>query len=399
MVTELARRCRADGGRALIVGGCVRDALRGEPVADWDVEVYGLAEDRLVGVLKTFGRVNAVGKSFGVYKLGGSQEIDVSIPRRDSKQGPGHRGIHVEGDPTMSPTEAARRRDLTINAIMVDPLTGEFLDPWGGRADLERGLLRAVDRHTFLEDPLRALRVVQFAARFRFAVDADLVALAGAAALEELPAERILGEWSKLLLKGRAPSAGLAFARESGLLSRLFPWLPDDPATDVALDRAVAARDAADPEGRRLALMLTVWLWGHGPAVTTPVLDRLGVFRHKGYPAREKVLAALAQIGAPLHDDAAIRWLSTEAEAGLFLHAAHARGLDVADALTRAHRLGVMTDPPPPLLQGRDLKGLPIPPGPAMGQLLRDVYAAQLDGRLASTEAALTYARERLTPR
>ncbi|MDX1579118.1 MAG: hypothetical protein R3266_11560, partial [Gemmatimonadota bacterium] len=158
----------AAGGRAWLVGGCVRDALLGEAVTDFDVEVYRIPEDDLEVLLSALGPVNAVGKSFGVFKLGADEDIDVSLPRRDSNAGPGHRGIHVEGDPWMTPREAARRRDLTVNAILMDPRTGELLDPWNGRADLDACLLRPVDRHTFLEDPLRALRAVQFAARLIF---------------------------------------------------------------------------------------------------------------------------------------------------------------------------------------------------------------------------------------
>ena len=105
-----------------MVGGSVRDHLLGRHVKDWDVEVFGLSAKDLERALRRVGRVNAVGKSFGVFKMHHEAlgEVDVSIPRRDSNTGPGHRGIAVEGDPDMSTTEAARRRDLTINAISYD---------------------------------------------------------------------------------------------------------------------------------------------------------------------------------------------------------------------------------------------------------------------------------------
>ena len=98
------------GGRALIVGGWVRDELLGRRSKDLDLEVFGLPADRLRPLLETFGRVDTVGESFTVYKLGA---IDVSLPRRESKIGRGHKGFAVEGDPTLSSTEAARRRDFT----------------------------------------------------------------------------------------------------------------------------------------------------------------------------------------------------------------------------------------------------------------------------------------------
>ncbi|MGH9902722.1 MAG: tRNA nucleotidyltransferase, partial [Pyrinomonadaceae bacterium] len=141
-ILKLARAVAAEGGRALLVGGCVRDALMGRMPKDWDVEVYGIAPGRLRELLDGFGRVNAVGEAFTVYKLG--HDLDVSLPRRERKAGRGHRGFVIEGDPSMSVEEAARRRDFTINAILQDPLAGEIIDPFGGRADLERRTLRAV---------------------------------------------------------------------------------------------------------------------------------------------------------------------------------------------------------------------------------------------------------------
>src|SRR5712691_9691522 len=176
---EIAVAVRRTGGRALVVGGWVRDRLMGhdstlrlgsgstpscvEGSKNIDLEVFGVAPDRLRQILESFDRVEAVGESFQVYKIG---DIDVSLPRRDSKSGRGHRGFAVTGDPSMTIEEAARRRDFTINAISWDPLDGQYLDPFHGREDLANRLLRVVDRSTFPEDSLRVLRAVQFAARF-----------------------------------------------------------------------------------------------------------------------------------------------------------------------------------------------------------------------------------------
>ena len=133
-----------------------------------DVEVYGLSVDALKDVLARAGRVNAVGEAFTVFKLSGLEgvagDVDVSLPRRDSKVGPGHRGIAVHGDPGLSPEEAARRRDFTVNALLFDPFADELLDFFGGRRDLDTRVLRAVDPSRFGDDPLRALRAVQLAA-------------------------------------------------------------------------------------------------------------------------------------------------------------------------------------------------------------------------------------------
>jgi tRNA nucleotidyltransferase (CCA-adding enzyme) len=148
--------------------------------------------------------------------------IDVALPRRESKQGRGHKGFEVRGDPFMSLDEAARRRDFTINAISWDPLSDEYVDPVNGRTDLERRLLRAVDPATFGDDSLRALRAVQFAARFEFALDDKTAELCRQIRLDDLPAERIWGELEKLLLQAARPSIGFALARDLGLLEQVL---------------------------------------------------------------------------------------------------------------------------------------------------------------------------------
>src|SRR5262249_44412196 len=186
-----------------------------------DIEVFGLSGERLRALLEAFGRVEAVGESFQVYKVG---DVDVSLPRRDSKAGRGHRGFVVTGDPDMSIAEAARRRDFTVNAISWDPLTDEYFDPFDGRRDLDRRVLRMVDAATFADDSLRALRAVPFAARFDFTLDAGTAARCREIALDDLPAVRVWGEVEKVLSAPR-PSIGFALALDLGVMARLFPEL------------------------------------------------------------------------------------------------------------------------------------------------------------------------------
>src|SRR5688572_19834432 len=174
VAASIARAVAEAGGRALIVGGWVRDRLMERPSKDIDLEVYGLEPARLREILTRFGSVNTVGESFTVYKVA---DIDVALPRRESKTGRGHKAFDVVGDPHLDPREAARRRDFTINAISWDPLSDRYEDPYEGRRDLTRGVLRAVDPTTFGEDSLRVLRAVQFAARFGFELEAATAAL------------------------------------------------------------------------------------------------------------------------------------------------------------------------------------------------------------------------------
>ena len=200
---------------------------------DWDLEVYGVEATRLRELLDQFGIVNVVGEAFTVYKLG--QHLDVSLPRRERKSGRGHRGFVIEGDPSMNVTAATERRDFTVNAILKDPLTGEILDPFAGRVDIERGILRAVSNQTFSEDSLRVLRAAQFAARFEFRVEPGTAELCRQIDLSDLPAERVWGEIEKLLLRARQPSIGLGWLQALGVLDQLFPEIkalidvPQDP--------------------------------------------------------------------------------------------------------------------------------------------------------------------------
>ncbi len=398
---RLSAAVRDAGGRAYLVGGSVRDHLLGQAVKDWDVEVFGLTVDVLLDRLRRLGRVNAVGKAFGVLKWRprgepDASEIDVSIPRRDSKTGPGHRGISVEGDPDMTVEEAARRRDLTINALMYDLESSTIVDPHGGLRDLETQVLRAVDATTFLEDPLRALRVIQFASRLGFRVDEGLRDLCRAASLDELPAERIAGEWGKLLLKGR-PSVGFAVARDTAVLDRVFPEIAAHDA-DRTLDAlARQSRAGAADEGSAWALMLAGWFAGQPEATAVATLDRLWIHTLGGVPVRDRVLGVLDALDAAVGTDVDLRWASTRAHLWTLLHVqqAHTRE-DRTHALTRGRALGILDDKPRPLLQGRDLQSLGMAPGPRMGELLRDVYAMQLDGKITTPDEARNEAARRL---
>lgn len=455
-VTAIASGVRNAGGRALVVGGWVRDTLlsRADPGSrppspgkDIDLEVFGIAADQLPGLLGTFGRVEAVGQSFPVYKVVGpdGETIDVALPRRESKQGRGHKGFEVQGDPFMSLEEAARRRDFTVNAISWDPLTGEYVDPVNGRRDIERRLLRVVDPLTFSDDSLRALRAVQFAARFEFTLDPETADLCRKIPLDDLPAERIWGELEKLLLLAARPSIGFALARDLGIIEQVLvemipligceqepEWHPEGDVwihTLMVIDRAREMNGDLD-RPRLLTVMLgaichdlgkpstTAFIDGRirsldheqaGVAPTISLLNRLNVHTIDGFDVRQQVIGLVAHHLKPgmLHKaanvgDGAFRRLAQKVDLELLARLARADCLGRTGTfdcsamdwfLSRARALGVEHRPPAPLLLGRHLLELGLPPGPRVGEVLKQVYEKQLDGEITSVEEGLEEAK------
>lgn len=249
----------AAGGRALLVGGCVRDALLGLPSKDVDIEVYGLERGALLDTLGAVGRVDEVGQTFSVLTVSvGGERIDVALPRTERRTGPGHRDFEVEADPHADTATASARRDLTINALLYDPASGEVIDHWGGVDDLRAGILR----HTtdaFAEDPLRVLRLARFAAKLDFAAHPDTVELARGLVdeYETLSRERVWGEWAMMASTAQRPSAWLDVLQQTGW-ERHFPeiatlhGIEQDPVWHPEGDVHEHARLAAD-EAARLA--------------------------------------------------------------------------------------------------------------------------------------------------
>jgi tRNA nucleotidyltransferase (CCA-adding enzyme) len=434
----VATTIRAHGGRAFVVGGFVRDRLLGLESAEIDLEVFGVPEHELRGLLERIGRVEAVGQQFAVYKMG---RIDVALPRRESKTGRGHKAFAVTGDPSMSYEDAARRRDFTINAISWDPLADEYIDPFGGRDDLRNRRLRVVDPRTFADDSLRVLRAVQFAARFALTADEETKAICRAIALDDLPAERIWGEFEKLLLKAGRPSIGFALAREVGVTDKLMPemhaligcpqepeWHPEgDVWTHTLMVIDEARQRNGDLDRPRLAALmlgavchdfgkpLTTSLidgrirsLGHeeaGVAPATALLDRLNVNALDNFDVRQQVLAMTAHHLKPgafykVRDgltDGAFRRLAQKVDMELLARLARAdccgrTGTFDCSAmdwfLEKSRALGVEHEPPAPILMGRHLLELGVAPGPRMGEILRQIYELQLDGAVADLETA-----------
>jgi tRNA nucleotidyltransferase (CCA-adding enzyme) len=210
MAMQIARLAAAHGGHTYYVGGFVRDALLGKENKDVDIEVHGITPHCLEEILDSLGQRMAIGESFGIFGLKG-YSLDIAMPRKEEARGQGHRDFDVFVDPFLGTNGAARRRDFTVNALMMDVLTGEIVDPYGGQEDLKAGVLRHVCDETFPEDPLRVLRGAQFAARFGFIMAPETIELCSRMDLSTLPKERILMELEKALLKAERPSFSLKF--------------------------------------------------------------------------------------------------------------------------------------------------------------------------------------------
>ena len=205
LALEIARRVAERGGRAMFVGGMVRDELLGRPCKDIDLEIYGVTPDELRALLSELGEVQERGVSFGVFGLAHSA-LDIAMPRRERRTGGKHTDFDVDVDPGMSFEAASMRRDFTINAMMRDALTGELVDCWGGEADLRARRIRHICDATFVEDALRVFRAAQFAARLKAEIVPETEALCASMAVDGLSMERVFEELSKALLKAEQPS-------------------------------------------------------------------------------------------------------------------------------------------------------------------------------------------------
>ena len=315
LTLEIARSVKEAGGRVFYVGGCVRDRLLHIPNKDIDIEVHGIAPEKLREILETFGETKAFGKSFGVYQIRGF-DIDIAMPRRERATGKGHRDFEIDVDPFIGYEEAARRRDFTINAMMEDVLSGQIIDSFGGLEDLKNGIIRCVDPKTFIEDPLRVLRGAQFASRFGFKIDETTRQLCTSIDLTTLSKERIEEELKKALLKADKPSI---FFKVLSDMDQLRFWFTEigqliglrqdpiyHPEGDVfthtmdVLDRCVSYRDeSSDPYG----YMLLGLCHDIGKIITSEETDgRIHSYGHetKGLPLIRTFIRRFSDENAPL---------------------------------------------------------------------------------------------------
>ncbi len=423
--------------RAYLVGGAVRDALLGRTGGrDFDIEVFGVPYRQLVRALSRWGRPDLVGRSFGVVKLstGSGFQYDFTVPRQDSKVAPGHKGFDITFDTALTPREAASRRDFTVNSIMYDPRENATLDFFGGIDDLRNGILRHTSA-AFSEDPLRVLRGMQFAARFRLKADPKTIEICRGmkTSFSELAVERVREEWFKWAQSSAIPSIGLRFLVDTEWIDHFpevkammgAPQEPEwHPEGDVfvhtchccdALAR-LPGWQAEDPQSR-IVHMLAVLAHDFGKAVTTslalkdgrerivsPGHEEAGADLAVAFLERLRAPGAVAERVVPLvrnhlfhwqsMTDRAVRRLARRLEPenieGLCLvMTADSMGRPplpavepehVRQLLASAHELQVRQKPPEPILLGRHLLELGMSPGKRFGRILGKAYDAQLEG-------------------
>lgn len=428
-LSSLVSDLRERGGRVFLVGGAVRDILLLLQPKDLDIEVHGVSLKDLEAVLKKYGHVRTVGKAFGVLRID-SVDIDWSIPRSDSS------GRHPEVilDPHMSLVDACRRRDLTMNAMMIDLATGELEDPFNGYDDIQKKILRTPDPVLFVEDPLRFYRVMQFIGRFEMMPDQQLSAVCAIMDISYVSKERIFQEFEKLFLKSKNLSLALQWLDDIGRLELLLPELyatkgvmqhagyhPEGDVwehTKQAVDGAAQAQYESDE--KRLIMVLAALCHDLGKVETTRMID--GVLRSHGHdiagvPLADNLLDRLSGktfLKKPIlrlvrYHMTPVALVKNNAKAGAYKRLARnlfpvtlrelyrlaifdksARNPELGKPLTncpeplvdvfleQAKKYGVLDGPEAPVLKGEDFAGI-VTEGPQLGVLLQEAYDLQLE--------------------
>jgi poly(A) polymerase len=430
LAEQICATLRQQKQQAFLVGGCVRDLELGREPADYDV----CTDARPDRVQQLFPNSLAVGAKFGVILVvDDGTQVEVATFRSDIGYSDGRHPDHVVY--SDSPREDVRRRDFTINGLLMDPATGEVLDFVEGRADLRAGMVRAIGepRLRFAEDKLRMMRAVRFAARFGFRIEPETMAAARslAAKITQVSPERIRDELTKLLTEGAA-RRGFELLDETGLLDVVLP--------DIARMKGVEQPPQYHPEGdvwihtRMMLEMLqpncsSTLAWG----VLLHDVGKPPTFAPATGPGTRIRFDGHVEVGARMaeHICRALRFSNEDTEQIEALVANHLRFKDVhemrtatlkrfvrlprfeehlelhrldclsshrnLDAYTFVQRFLVETPPekvyPPKLVTGDDLKSMGLVPGPRFRAILLAVEEAQLEGRLQDRESALQFAR------
>ncbi len=432
-LTKILKLLQEKGAKPILVGGCVRDHFLNLQIKDYDIEVFHIENfETLTKYLEQFGKVKLVGKSYGVLKLTvDKQEYDFALPRIEKKIAKGHKGFEVISNSYLSFKEAAIRRDFTINALGYDFINEEILDPFGGLEDLENKILRHIDDNSFIEDPLRVYRAVQFASRFDFTIDKDSFILCKKMVLngdlEELASERIFEELKKLFLKSLKPSIGFELLKELEIL-KYFPELKAligcaqepqyHPEGDVWIHTLMCLDEMAkiktNDEYKDLVLFFAILCHDFGKPLCTKVIDgKITSYKHESLGieptvsfleklTNDKKLIAdvlplvkyhLSPFQLYLHNssDKAVKRLALKVDIEMLclVCLADCLGRTIEDKCkcheaiswlkNRASQLEVTNSGPKAIVMGKDLIALGFTPGVLFKEILDYAFDLQLD--------------------
>ncbi len=374
----------AQHGRILLVGGGVRDILLQksfDQIQDLDFEIYNLSLAKLTTILKKYGNVDMIGKSFGVLRLHGI-DVDWSLPRKDSKG----RKPEVTIDPEMSYKDACARRDLTMNAMCINMLTNEFIDPYNGLHDLQNKILRSPNLDFFADDPLRLLRVMQFAGRFEMKVDDQLSKICANMDTSLLAQERVEQEFEKLFIYSKIPSLGLLWLDSIGKWNEFLPDIENKKNIYEAVNFLAISKISNE---EKIILMWTAFFIV-SDQYTVKNLRSL-IKKYSLHKDRQSAIMAYCQqyeFAQKAQDDFSIKWLaySLNAHANIknmcmllqsLQEIKHAKQLH-----DNAQKLHVLIAPIASLLCGSDLQE--YAQGRSLGDLLKKAYRLQLEKNIQS---------------
>ncbi|MBD3234554.1 MAG: HDIG domain-containing protein [candidate division Zixibacteria bacterium] len=303
LVDDISRR-----GRIYEVGGTVRDRFisPGIEFKDRDFLVTSIPFNELTRLLKFHGRVGLVGKSFGVIKFTPRYKTvtyDIALPRKEISIGSGHKDFEVNFDHNLPVEVDLFRRDFTINSIAIDISSGAIIDPLGGRKDIRDKMIRTTSSNSFLDDPLRMLRAIQFAARFSFSIEpATLNEIKiNHSLINTVSAERIQEELNKLLTRALEPSIGFRIMRDTGILKEILPELQatvgiDQPGPYHRYDVFEHTMATIDNTPRRLPVRLAALFHDISKPQTRELVDEGATFyghERKGAGIARSVLKRL----------------------------------------------------------------------------------------------------------
>ena len=387
--------------KPILVGGYVRDFFLGIDSKDIDIELYNVDSlERVEKILKEFGKVNSVGKSFGVCKLlFCGLDLDFSLPRSDSKTAQGHKGFVVAVDANMDFKSAAKRRDFTMNTIGYDVLTQEILNPYNGIRDLNNRCLQAVDLETFGDDPLRVLRAVTFTSRFNLKIEKNLFILCRklieAGSLQELPKERIFEEIKKVLLLVHKPSKAFILLQKLSAFTFFteFTTLNTDEFSTLmtSLDNAKVYAVQTERENR-LTLLLAVLCHKFSHAERISFVKKLT--QEKNFTQN---IIRVTNISFDLQNitNYTVYKLATEVNIKfylLYLYALYPQKKSAVSELEqRAKNLGVLEKKLDAFLEGKDIIKAGIQPSKLFSSILYEAYNLQMKEEIKTKQEALNW--------